>query len=64
MEQQRDIIKAKRVIIDVKTGKVKEEEFDFVPTPQTSLLKGLDLEKLKEVLVKKGIITDKEEVED
>jgi hypothetical protein len=51
--------------IDTKTGEIKLVE-DKTPLPISPLYqepKGIDFEKLKEVLVKKGIIKDKSEIE-
>jgi len=57
------MVKARKIVYDVKTGEKKVEEFEFTPVEIPEILKGLDIEKLKEALVKKGIITDKREIE-
>ena len=53
----------KKIIFDVKTGKktVEEIEANFTPAPDEP--KGLDLQKVKQVLLNKGIITNFSEVE-
>ena len=57
-------MKTKRIITDCKTGKQEIEEYEFIaqPAPAPSK-KGINPEKLKEVLKSKGIINDYEEVE-
>jgi len=57
------MVKARRIIYDVKTGELKEEEFEYEPIPAPPPLPGIDIEKLKDVLLEKGIISDKSEVE-
>jgi len=55
---------AKRIVYNAKTGKLREEEFEFTPPPPTVVYgKGLDIEKLKKVLLEKGIIGDASEIE-
>jgi len=57
------MVKARRIVYDVKTGKKKIEEFEYIPPPSIPIPKGLNIEKLKEVLLKKKIIADKSEIE-
>ena len=56
-------MKAKRIVFDAKTKEQKIEEFDFVEQPSPPPKKGVDLEKLKMVLLKKRVILKKEEIE-
>jgi len=56
------MVRTKKVIHNIKTGEVKEEEFEFIPTTFV-IEKGLDFAKLKKILVEKGIITSESEIE-
>jgi hypothetical protein len=56
-------MKAKRLVVDTKTGKIREEEFDFTPFATVDEPLGVDLEKLKALLLKKKIIRDPSEIE-
>lgn len=51
--------------VNAKTGLTKtyEKEFDLPEEPMEDLPKGIDAEKLKQVLLKAGIIKDISEVE-
>ena len=59
-------MKAKGTVVEynVKTGKTTmyEKEFEF-PDTVAEMPKGVDLEKLKQVLLNKGIIADPRELE-
>ena len=60
------MVKVNRVILDVKTGETTVEQYEFVaaPPPEHPPTYGsLDLEKLKDVLLAKGVIATKAEVE-
>ncbi len=58
------MVMAKIVEVNVATGKTTTTTKTFVPTPaQPPRDKGVDLIKLKEVLVSKGIINSFDEVE-
>jgi len=57
------MVKAKRIVIDTKTGEESQEEFEFTPPEPSPELKGIDLQKLKAVLLAKGIIEDPREIE-
>jgi hypothetical protein len=41
---------ARRVIIDVKTGQVTEETFDYTPPPPPEMPEPINLEKLRKLL--------------
>jgi hypothetical protein len=57
-------MKTKRILTDCKTGKQKIEEYEFIEQPEPEPpKKGIDQEKLKEVLKSKGIINNYREVE-
>lgn len=58
------MVTAKRIVVDTKTGKQTYEDFEFLQKAETSdPPKGVDLEKLKDILLNNGLITDKKEVE-
>ena len=42
--------KAKKLVVDVKTGAVKEEEFDFSPPASVPLSSSVDLEDLRKLV--------------
>ena len=56
-------MQAKRLTTDAKTGVSIIEDFEFTPTPYEPPAKGIDPEKLKQILLDKGIITKFEDVE-
>lgn len=56
-------MKALQTEYNVKTGESKTEEFEHTPEPTRPEKKGLNFDKLKKVLKKKGIITNETEVE-
>jgi len=55
-------MKAKKLIVDTKTGEERIVEFNFTPTPLQPEGASIDFKKLIDVLINKGIITDKEEL--
>ena len=58
------MVKTTRIVCDAKTGKQWTEEIDLPPqTPSPPMPKGIDLEKLKVVLLKRRIIRDASEIE-
>ena len=59
------MVKAKTIIYNVKTKQreIKEEEFIPPNTTYSEWEKPLDLKKLKDVLVAKGIITNKNDLD-
>lgn len=58
------MVKAKKLKYNVKQKKGREEEFEFTPTTTSSATgKSINFEKLKKVLLDKGIISDISEIE-
>lgn len=57
------MVKAKRIVINARTGKIHEEEFEFVPKETDELPCGIDPKKLTKILLNKRIITDPKEIE-
>lgn len=55
--------KAKRLVIDIKTKKQHIEEFEFTPAELVPEPVGVDMEKLKKVLLDKKIIKNVKEIE-
>jgi hypothetical protein len=57
------MVKTKRTVYDVKSGKQWEEEYEYTPPPTVEIPKPVSLEKLVQVLINKGVIKDRAEVE-
>lgn len=58
------MVEARRIIVDCKTGKQKIEFFDFETIPtEPPYSKGIDTEKLKQILLRSGLIKDLSEIE-
>jgi len=56
-------VESNRIVVDCKTGKQTTETYMMVEGEPYVEPKGLDLDKLKQLLVDKELIADKSEVE-
>lgn len=57
------MVKARRIVVDVRTGEQRVEIFDHTTIPMEPQPKGIDFEKLKKVLLTKKIISELSEIE-
>jgi hypothetical protein len=56
------MVETKRLVYDAVTHTTNTEEIEFIPPP-SDFPKGIDFNKLKKMLLKKGIINKNSEIE-
>lgn len=57
------MVKVKKFVVNVKEGTEEYKEETFVPMAPVEEPESVDIKKLKQILLNKGIIADKTEVE-